>query len=203
MNNYYYIVASLPVLSHDWKPGDKTPDSIRQEIIEQCSEKDCKVIGLLESGFVDENLTADFYRTALAHKNRFIREYFRFDLNVKNAKVRYLNEALGRDPKKDVIVLDEDDGDQDGFEEAAKLDAILHGKDILERERGIDDLMWDKIDEMTVYDYFDIEAVLAFLAKLHIVERWYILDEKTGREMFRRLVDEVRGTFRGVRFDAK
>ena len=121
MNNYYYIVASLPVLSHDWKPGDKTPDSIRQEIIEQCSEKDCKVIGLLESGFVDENLTADFYRTALAHKNRFIREYFRFDLNVKNAKVRYLNEALGRDPKKDVIVLDEE-APQEVFEEAAKLD---------------------------------------------------------------------------------
>ena len=196
MNNYYYIVASLPVLSHDWKPGDKTPDSIRQEIIEQCSEKDCKVIGLLESGFVDENLTADFYRTALAHKNRFIREYFRFDLNVKNAKVRYLNEALGRDPKKDVIVLDEE-APQEVFEEAAKLDTILHGNDILERERGI------KIEDMTTYDYFDIEAVLAFLARLHIVERWYILDEKTGREMFRKLVDEVRGTFKGVRFDAK
>lgn len=202
MNNYYYIVASLPVLSHDWKPGDKTPDSIRQEIIEQCSEKDCKVIGLLESGFVDENLTADFYRTALAHKNRFIREYFRFDLNVKNAKVRYLNEALGRDPKKDVIVLDEE-APQEVFEEAAKLDTILHGNDILERERGIDDLMWEKIEDMTTYDYFDIEAVLAFLARLHIVERWYILDEKTGREMFRKLVDEVRGTFKGVRFDAK
>ena len=202
MNNYYYIVASLPVLSHDWKPGDKTPDSIRQEIIEQCSEKDCKVIGLLESGFVDENLTADFYRTALAHKNRFIREYFRFDLNVKNAKVRYMNEALGRDPKKDVIVLDEE-APQEVFEEAAKLDTILHGNDILERERGIDDLMWEKIEDMTTYDYFDIEAVLAFLAKLHIVERWYILDEKTGREMFRKLVDEVRGTFKGVRFDAK
>lgn len=62
--------------------------------------------------------------------------------------------------------------------------------------------MWDKIDEMTTYDYFDIEAILGFLAKLHIVERWYILDEKTGREMFRKLVDEVRGTFKGVRFDA-
>ena len=203
MNNYYYIVASLPVLSHEWKPGAETPQSIRQDILEQCSGKDRQLVMLLEDGFVDGNLTPDFYRTALAHRNRFIREYFRFDLSVRNAKVRYLNRALGRDPKKDVIILGEDDGDQDGFEEAAKLDAILHGKDILERERGIDDLMWDKIDEMTVYDYFDIEAVLAFLAKLHIVERWYILDEKTGREMFRRLVDEVRGTFRGVRFDAK
>ena len=203
MNNYYYIVASLPVLSHDWKPGEHTPDAIRQEIMEQCPEKDRKVIDLLESGFEDNNLTADFYRAALAHGNRFIREYFRFDLNVRNAKVRYLNEALGRDPKKDVMTLGEDDGTQEGFEEAAKLDAILHGKDILERERGIDDLMWEKIDEMTVYDYFDLEAVLAFLAKLHIVERWYILDEKTGREMFRKLVDEVRGTFKGVQFNAK
>lgn len=202
MNNYYYIIAGLPVLSHEWKPGEQTPEIIRQEILEQCSEKDRVVIGLLESGFVDENLTADFYRTALAHKNRFIREYFRFDLNVKNAKVRYLNEALGRDPKKDVIVLDEE-APQEVFEEAAKLDTILHGNDILERERGIDDLMWEKIEDMTTYDYFDIEAVLAFLARLHIVERWYILDEKTGREMFRKLVDEVRGTFKGVRFDAK
>ncbi len=201
MNNYHYIVAGLPVLSHDWNPGEHTPESIRAEILEQCSEKDRKTIGMLEKGFVDENLTEDFYRQALASRNRFVRDYFRFDLNVRNAKVRYLNEALGRDPKKDVIVLGEDDS-RDEFEEVSKLDAVLHGKDILERERGIDDLMWDKIDEMTTYDYFDIEAILGFLAKLHIVERWYILDEKTGREMFRKLVDEVRGTFKGVRFDA-
>lgn len=201
MNNYHYIVAGLPVLSHDWNPGEHTPESIRAEILEQCSEKDRKTIGMLEKGFVDENLTEDFYRQALASRNRFVRDYFRFDLNVRNAKVRYLNEALGRDSKKDVIVLGEDDS-RDEFEEVSKLDAVLHGKDILERERGIDDLMWDKIDEMTTYDYFDIEAILGFLAKLHIVERWYILDEKTGREMFRKLVDEVRGTFKGVRFDA-
>ena len=202
MNNYYYIISGLPVLSHDWKPGEKTPDTIRQEIIEQCSKKDCRTILLLEKGFSDENLTADFYRTALTDRNRFIREYFRFDLNVRNTKVRYLNGALGRDPGQDVIVLDED-GTREEFEEEARLDAILHGKDILERERGIDDLMWEKIDEMTIYDYFDLEAVLGFLAKLHIVERWYILDEKTGREMFRKLVDEVRGTFKGVQFNAK
>ena len=169
MDNYYYIVAGLPVISHDWKPGDVTPESIREEIIGQCSSRDRKTIELLLEGFVEENLTAEFYRKALSCKNRFIREYFLLDLNVRNAKVRYLNE----------------------------------GTDILERERGIDDLMWARIEEMTISDYFDLEAVLGFLARLHIVERWYRLDDKTGREMFRRLVDEVRGTFKGVRFDAK
>lgn len=202
MNNYYYIVASLPVLSHEWKPGAETPQSIRQDILEQCSGKDRQLVMLLEDGFVDGNLTPDFYRTALAHRNRFIREYFRFDLSVRNAKVRYLNRALGRDPGKDTVVLDED-ATEETFDEASSLDAILHGKDILERERGIDDLIWGKIDDLTTYDYFDIEAILGFLAKLHIVERWYTLDEQTGREMFRKLVDEVRGTFKGVRYEAR
>lgn len=202
MNNYYYIVASLPVLSHEWKPGAETPQSIRQDILEQCSRKDRQLVMLLEDGFVDGNLTPDFYRTALAHRNRFIREYFRFDLSVRNAKVRYLNRALGRDPEKDTVVLDED-ATEEMFDEASSLDAILHGKDILERERGIDDLIWGKIDDLTTYDYFDIEAILGFLAKLHIVERWYTLDEQTGREMFRKLVDEVRGTFKGVRYEAR
>lgn len=202
MNNYYYIVASLPVLSHEWKPGAETPQSIRQDILEQCSGKDRQLVMLLEDGFVDGNLTPDFYRTALAHRNRFIREYFRFDLSVRNAKVRYLNRALGRDPEKDTVVLDED-ATEEMFDEASSLDAILHGKDILERERGIDNLIWGKIDDLTTYDYFDIEAILGFLAKLHIVERWYTLDEQTGREMFRKLVDEVRGTFKGVRYEAR
>ena len=202
MNNYYYIVASLPVLSHEWKPGAETPQSIRQDILEQCSGKDRQLVMLLEDGFVDGNLTPDFYRTALAHRNRFIREYFRFDLSVRNAKVRYLNRALGRDLEKDTVVLDED-ATEETFDEASSLDAILHGKDILERERGIDDLIWGKIDDLTTYDYFDIEAILGFLAKLHIVERWYTLDEQTGREMFRKLVDEVRGTFKGVRYEAR
>lgn len=202
MNNYYYIVASLPVLSHEWKPGAETPQSIRQDILEQCSGKDRQLVMLLEDGFIDGNLTPDFYRTALAHRNRFIREYFRFDLSVRNAKVRYLNRALGRDPEKDTVVLDED-ATEETFDEASSLDAILHGKDILERERGIDDLIWGKIDDLTTYDYFDIEAILGFLAKLHIVERWYTLDEQTGREMFRKLVDEVRGTFKGVRYEAR
>ena len=202
MDNYYYIVAGLPVISHDWKPGDVTPESIREEIIGHCSSRDRKTIELLLEGFVEENLTAEFYRKALSCKNRFIREYFLLDLNVRNAKVRYLNEALGRDPEKDVVRLYED-SPQEEFEEAQKLDGILHCTDILERERGIDDLMWARIEEMTISDYFDLEAVLGFLARLHIVERWYRLDDKTGREMFRRLVDEVRGTFKGVRFDAK
>ena len=87
------------------------------------------------------------------------------------------------------------------FKEQARLQSILEGNDILARERGIDDLYWDKIDELTLFDYLNFEKILGMVAKMMIIRRWLILDEQTGREMFKRLVDEVRGTFKGVEYN--
>ena len=197
MANYEYIVASLPDITTGWKFGDKGPQDYIEEIVSLCSEKDRELIGFLMSGYMDENLNAEFYTSALAHKDRFISEYFRFDLNIRNAKVKYLNKALGRPADKDLVLYASDEE----FEEAADIETILNTGDILSRERGIDDLMWEKINNLTTFNYFDIDAILGFIAKLNIVARWYKLDEQTGREMFKRLVDEVRGTFKGVEYN--
>ena len=207
MANYEYIVASLPDITTGWKFGEKGPEDYIEEIASLCSDKDRKLIEFLMSGYLEENLNAGFYSEALTHKDAFIREYFRFDLNVRNAKVKYLNKALGRDAEKDVLLFGEDatqavlDAVADEFEEASDLETILHTGDILSREKGIDDLMWEKIDSLTTFNYFDIDAILGFITKLNIVARWYRLDEQTGREMFKRLVDEVRGTFKGVEYN--
>lgn len=207
MANYEYIVASLPDITTGWKFGEKTPDDYIEEIVSLCSDKDRKTIAFLMDGYCDEKLDAGFYSAALLHKDKFIREYFLFDLNVRNAKVRYLNRALGRPADKDILAFDEDTDPQvleaaaSEFEEAAALETVLAQTDILSRERGIDDLMWDKISDLTIFNYFDIDAILGFITKLNIVARWYRLDEQTGREMFKRLVDEVRGTFKGVEYN--
>ena len=205
MDNYHYIVASLPVLSPDYKFASDTPDSIMAEILAQLSDKDKAVVEFLEKGFEPDNLCAEFYNEALSHDSQFIRDYFAFDLAVRNAKAEYLNDQLGRPAGKDVLVLNQDEDcepEQVEFEEAAKLDGILHSGDILTRERGIDDLLWEKIDAMTLFDYFNMEIILGFVAKLHIVARWFKLDEESGRQMFKKLVDEVRGTFKGVQYNA-
>ena len=207
MANYEYIVASLPDITTGWKFGEKGPEDYIEEIVSLCSEKDRKLIEFLLSGYLEENLNAGFYGEALTHKDAFIREYFRFDLNVRNAKVKYLNKALGREADKDVLTFPEDtaqpilDAIAEEFEEAAALETILNTGDILSRERGIDDLMWEKINFLTTFNYFDIDAILGFITKLNIVARWYKLDEQTGREMFKKLVDEVRGTFNGVEYN--
>ena len=195
MANFEYLIAGLPDITPDWKGADAdTADALLQEIREMCSAKDNRLIDMLMDGYEDDKLNLEFYQNALSSKDAFLREYFRFDLNVRNAKVAYLNRALGRPAGTDIFL--EAQGE---FAEAQKLDAVLNGDDILARERGIDDLMWAKIDELTTFDYFDIDAVLGFIAKLHIVSRWLKLEHATGREMFARLVDEVRGSYTGIR----
>ena len=195
MNNYEYPIASLPDITPDWKDsGEMSGDAFVDWLREGCSDSDRKLIDFLREGFSAENLNKDFYLRALSHRDRFLREYFRFDLNVRNAKVEYLNRELGRTAGTDIFLTDEN-----GFEEEARLGAVLGSGDILSREKGIDDLMWEKIESLTTFDHFDIDAILGFIAKLNIAMRWNRLDPETGREMFSRIVKEVRGSFTGVR----
>ena len=207
MSNYEYIVASLPDITTGWKFGEKGPEDYIEEIVSLCSDKDRELIGFFLDGYRDESLCTDFYARALTHDNVFIREFFRFDLNVRNTKVNYLNKALDRPAGKDILTFPEEtdqkilDAVGEEFEESADLESVLNLGDILSRERGIDDLVWEKDDSLTTFNYFDIDAILGFIAKLNIVARWFKLDEQTGREMFKKLVDEVRGTFKGVEYN--
>lgn len=211
MSNFEYIISSLPYLTMDFKyAGQAGFNSVISDIKRDLDEKDQGLVEFLLKGFSDKDLNADFYAAALRHRNRFLREYFRFDLNLRNAKVRYLNAQLGREPDMDVMTGEDpeaEDVDIDGFrftggefEEAAKVDAILAVTDLVAREKGLDDVLWDKIDSLATFHYFDIEAVLAYIAKLRIVTRWLNLDEEVGRDVFRRLLKDVRGTYKGVKY---
>ena len=208
MNNYVYIIAGLPDFTPDWRQGDNSLEDYLHQVKELLSEKDQETLKLIEDGFNKEKIGLEFYKEALASRSTFIQEFFQFDLNVRNAKVRYLNQALDRDPQKDVLSLVDPDAEEQGieveepeFKEAARLQGILEGKDILARERGIDDLYWDKIDEITLFDYLNFSKVLGLVVKMMIIRRWLLLDEEAGRAMFKRLVDEVRGTFKGVEYN--
>ena len=210
MNNYVYIIAGLPDFTPDWRQGDRSLDEYLEQIKALLSEKDNKVLDFVLKGFDKEQIGAEFYKEALSSRIGFIREFFQFDMNVRNQKVAYLNQALGRNPDKDILRLTDPQAEESGmeseapeFKEAPLLQSILEGKDILARERGIDDLYWDKIDELTLFDYLNFDKILGMTVKMMIIRRWLVLDEAKGREMFKRLVDEVRGTFKGVEYSEK
>ena len=191
MNNYEYIIAGLPDLAKgSYSASGLDADGIVGEIREQCDVSDRKTIDLLLEGFDTEKLGAEFYTGALSCPNRFIREYFKFDLGLRNTKVRFINKSLNRIPDQDVLILEGREDEE--FEEEARADAVLGTGDILERERGLDNMMWDKIEELTILETFNLDVILGFIARLQIIQRWLRLDPRTGREMFRKLVEEIR-----------
>ena len=211
MSNFEYIIASLPYLTMDYRYAEGQGfQTVLDEIRRDLSEKDTASLEVLLDGFNAKKLGPEFYAAAFKSSEKFLREYFRFDLMLRNAKVRYLNAQLGREPDQDVMTGEDpeaEDVDIDGFrftggefEEALKVDNILAEKDLVSREKELDDLLWDKVDSLSTFHYFDIEAVLAYIAKLHIVTRWLNLDEEVGRDVFRRLLKDVRGTYKGVKY---
>ena len=214
MSNFEYIIASLPFLTQDFKyAGGQGFDSVIGEIRENLGEKDSAALDVLLKGFQADELTPDFYAEALKHGSKFIRRYFSFDLNLRNAKVRFLNRQLGRPEDQDVITglggPDDENLDTDlyrfragEFEEEPKVSAALTQSDLLSREKDLDDIAWEKIGTLETFHYFDLTAVLAYVAKLNIVNRWLALDEEKGRELFQKLVQEVKGTYKGVKFES-
>ena len=194
MNNYEYIVASLPALRLEDDRSDKlVVQELVDEIRGQLSERDAAVLDLLLSGYDDERLDEDFYRAALKHGNRFIRDWFRFDLDLRNTVVSYLNDSLGRPDEEDMVLLEGRETEE--FYELKDAQAVLNGADILKREKGLDTLRWQKIDELTMLDSLDLELLLGYVLKLKIIDRWIQLDPETGRALFRKLVEDIRSTY--------
>lgn len=194
MDNYVYIVASLPELTAGFENSGFDYAATKESIVELLSEKDRKLVELFEEGFNEETLGADFYAKAAESKNRFISEYFDFDARLRNMKVAYLAKRLGKNG--DAYFVDMPEAD---FEERQQIQEILENADFVQREQKMDELKWEKASDIARMDYFNMNAILAFMAKAKTVQRWAELDPAKGEEMFRKLVKEVRGTFEGVK----
>ncbi len=66
---------------------------------------------------------------------------------------------------------------------------------ILDREMQFDNHFWKFLDEITFFNYFSIEKILAFLLKLFITERWLVLDKEKGQQIFNQFLDKLKTNF--------
>ena len=189
MDNYVYIVAGLPELTSGFEGTGFNYAAVKASIMELLSEKDQQLVELMEEGFDEDTLGAEFYNKAAASNNHFIREYFDFDGRLRNMKVNYLAKRLGKNGEDFMVKLPEAD-----FEEEKQIQDILADADFVQREQKMDELKWEKASDIARMDCFNMNAILAFMVKAKTVQRWAELDPDKGQEMFHKLVTEIRGT---------
>ena len=155
-------------------------------------------------GRLPEDILAEaYYAHAEKAGNRFVRDWFAFDRDVNNVLTALTARQHGFQPATRLIGGDEvaqalaTSGSRD-FGLGTELDwldtlARIHDTtDPVERERKLDLMKWDWLEEHTFFHYFSVERLLALLIKLDIVERWASIDATRGRHVFRELVERLR-----------
>jgi hypothetical protein len=65
--------------------------------------------------------------------------------------------------------------------------------DPVEKERQIDALRWNWLEDKTFFEPFDITALFAYVVRNEILERWALLDPEQGRERFTQIIENLRG----------
>jgi hypothetical protein len=186
---YPYLYAGLPELSLEHEVKGFDYDRIIKDIQQHLEGKDKKCLRLLLTGIAPQMQTPYFYCTTARYGNRFLKEYFEFDRILRNAQAEVAAKKLGVEARDYLI----DEGSP--AEVPSEILQVIEIPNLLEREQKIDALRWNKANEITIFNYLDTDAILAFVIKANIVNRWMSLDKTRGTELFRQLVQEVRGTF--------
>jgi len=154
----------------------------------------------------ENQLAGLFYDELLASDNEFLRAWFAFERNVRNIltgltarrfKLQAGSLLVGNDSLTLAIQKSNarDFGLSTEFPFVDKLIQISENPNLLEREKAIDHLKWNFIDDLNTFNYFSIEVILGFVIRLAMVERWLSLDRKTGAELFRRLLKDLENSY--------
>ncbi len=179
-------------------PGDTFPyitefvEEYRSEVFDQEVDK--------------KRLMTLYYQYLISHENRFIREWFELELNLNNIIAAMNARKHGIDIAHEVVMANDlselllknssrDFGIGGSFEYIEQILTVFDETDLLKREKSIDLIKWEWLDENTFFDYFTIEKLIAFYIKLRMIERWTSLDPETGKEMFEKLTRELEKGF--------
>lgn len=162
-----------------------------------------KEAGEAGDALAEDVLSSCYYQYAMRCGNAFVASWYEFNLNLNNLLVAITARKYKLDVARNVV------GDTevcealrtstardfglfavlDYYDTVSRLSEV---SDLLERERKIDQLKWDWMEDATFFHYFSIERVFVFLLKLSLIERWACLDKQKGNDAFRFIIASLK-----------
>lgn len=141
----------------------------------------------------EAKLTGAYFKEALKSGNKFFNQWMEFELNLKNFLLVMSNRKytlpfseIIMDANEIAALIKEnpaaDFSTQPSIDFMNHVIKIIETENLAEREKKIDALRWKKLEEMTFFNYFTVEAILTFIIKLMIIERWMTLKQEKEKE---------------------
>lgn len=197
-----YTAEELQDYISQLKEGAELPDSLFPSylsafIIEYFNQNTGD--GLLQ----EDRLSALYYAYAMECGNPFVTSWYEFNLIMNNVLVA----LTARKYKMDVAPLivgntdvcellrtsnARDFGLGTEVDYLERLVKISETEELVEREKKLDQLRWNWMEEETFFDYFTIERLFVFLLQLEMIERWISLDKEAGNQLFRSIIASLK-----------
>lgn len=154
-------------------------------------------------GLMEDHLAALYYDYAMKSENKFISSWFEFNLTINNILLAFTARKYKWDVAQNIVGNTEVcealrtsgardfglSGEVDFFDQLVK---ISETSELVEREKKLDSLRWNWMEEVTFFDYFTIERLFVFLLQLEMIERWISLDKEKGNQLFRSIIDSLK-----------
>lgn len=179
--------------------SDRNYPRYMYDFVQQMESEESAAEGI----FPEDRLAQLYYAHAMSQGNAFVERWFAFNLDLNNFLTAITARRYNLDVKP-LIVGDNEvakalrtsnsrdfglTGVMDGFEEVMRISEI---DNLVERERKLDVLKWEWMEENSFFDYFTVEKLFAFLVKIQIIERWITLDAEAGGEMLRGMIRQLK-----------
>lgn len=138
---------------------------------------------------------SQFFAEEIPEQKGFLQEYFTFEREWRLVILALRAKAAKRDVAKELIFEDYHDPivaqilaqkDSDQYEPPAEYKDLKEkflacGPDPWQQNKMLSEYRFTRIQDMLTEEQFSLDAILAYLAQLMIVEYWNELDEQRGK----------------------
>lgn len=154
--------------------------------------------------FNEDYLATLYYKYGMECKNKFVANWFEFNLNINNILTALTCRKYGWDIKSAIVgnnivaetirnsVSARDFNLKTEIDYFDSLVSISETSNLLDREHRIDALKWNWLEENTFFNTFSIERVLSFWLRCELMHRWDNLTMEQGAEIFRQMINDLK-----------
>ncbi len=150
-------------------------------------------------------LSARYYEYAMSSSNKFIAQWFTFNLDVNNLlvaltarkyKLSVADVVIGNNEVAEALRTSaaRDFGLSGTLDYLEVVQRMAENDKLQEREHQLDEMRWKWLDDNSAFCYFSVEVLFLFLQKLDIVARWAALDADKGMQRYTELINDLKGS---------
>ena len=198
-----YSAAQLEEYIAALKEGDTLPDDLFPSYLSTFITEYFQQEAATQQQLPEDRLASLYYAYAMKCSNRFVAQWFEFNLTMNNVLVALAARKYKWDVAQCIVgdtavceALRNSTARDFGLSaELDYLDALMKigdTEELVEKERKADLLRWKWMEENSCFCYFTVERLFVFLMQIEMIERWITLDKEKGNQMFRQLISTLK-----------